>query len=181
VNSELSLEVSDSSNPKVMRLFDTSHYCGDEKIENYLIEVLAPSKSAWVTFNVAKNFSLVLNSSNLRYRKVSDEADLAPLPDGVYEITQSFKPNGYTIVRFFHLRIVDLKRRIAVEWKKLVDNVCKLSHEEFFDNRDKLREIQEYAYAAKWEVEECNDKKKGKEIYEFAKKLLEQYTRKCGC
>lgn len=164
-----------------MRLFDTSYYCADEKIENYLIEVLPVNKTTWIVFYVAKNFSLVLNSSNLRYKKASDAEHLIDLPDGIYEIKQSFKPNVHTVSHFYHMRTTELTNKIQIQRTKLLSDQCSISREEYFVNRDKLRDIEEFAIAAKWMVEECNDKEKGKEIYEFSKKLLEQYTNECKC
>jgi hypothetical protein len=178
---ELYLEVSDSPNIKVLRVFDTSNYCNDDVIENYLIEVLPVNKSKWLTFHVQKNFSLVLNSSNLGYRKVADISLLRDLPDGIYEFKQSYKPNVHTMQQFLHLRVVELRKKIRKQWDKLVDDTCKLSREEFNTNRDKLREIEEYLMAAKFKVEECHEKKEGKETYEWAVKLLERYTNECQC
>lgn len=181
IKTELSLDVSNSTNTKVMRLFDTSHYYSDETIENYLIEVLPVNKSSWVSFNVAKNFSLALNSSNLRYKKASDASDLIALPDGVYEIKQSVKPNLFTVSHFYHFRITDLENRIKSERKKLLRDECKISREEYIMQRDTLRDIEEYAMSAKWTVEECADKKSGIELYTFANKLLDRYSNECKC
>lgn len=164
-----------------MRLYDTSHYCDDSTIENYLVEVLPVNKSTWVSSYVRKGFSLALNSSSLRYRKVSDSADLMPLPDGIYEIKQSYKPNIHTMVQYYHLRVVDIRVKLKKQWDNLIGDKCNISREEYYENRDKLREIDEYISAAKFKVEECNEKKEGKELYEWAVKLLETYTNECQC
>lgn len=164
-----------------MRLFDTSYYCGDTDVENYLIEILPVNKSTWVTFHVQKNFSLALNSSNLTYKKVTDKANLIDLPDGIYEIKQSIKPNIYSVQLYYHLRTTDLQKKVSAEWNKLISDECKLSRDEYYSNRDKLREIDEYLSAAKYKVEECAEKKEGKELYEWASKLLDQYTNECQC
>ncbi len=179
-NNELSLEVSDAPNIKVLRVFDTSRWC-DDTIENYLIEVLPVNRSKWVTFHVQKGFSLAMNSSSLGYRKVSDESELVGIPDGIYEFKQSYKPNIHTVQHYLHLRTADLYRKIKAEWDKLVDNVCNISREEYYSNRDKLRCIQEDMLAAKYKVEECHKKTEGKELYEWAVKQLEIYTNECQC
>jgi len=179
-NNELFLEVSDAPNPKVLRVFDTSHWC-DDTIENYLLEVLPVNKSKWVTFHVQKGFSLPMNSSSLGYRKVSDESQLIAIPDGIYEFKQSYKPNIHTVQQYLHLRVVEIRTKIRKEWDKLLSDVCKLSGEEFILQRDKLRDIEEYLLAAKFKVEECHEKKIGKELYEWAVKLLEIYTNECQC
>lgn len=177
---QLFIEVSDCSNSKVLRIFDTSSYC-EETIENYLIEVLPVNKSKWATFHVAKNFSLATNASSLGYKKATEQDNLIELPDGIYEIKQSYKPNIQTVQHFLHLRTISLRRKLRREWDKLVDNTCKLSQEEFYKNRDKLREIEEYILAAKFKIEDCHKKDEGKEIYEYAIKLLERYSNECQC
>lgn len=164
-----------------MRLFDTSHYCEQEKVENYLIEVLPVNKSVWITFFVKEGFSLALNSSNLRYNRVVDEEGLTPLPDGIYEIRQSFQPNSYTVAHYLHLRIADFNNKLLTEKANLQGDQCSLSREEYKKNRDKLRDIDEYIEAAKYMVEEQQDKAKGLELYQFAQKLLEQYSNECQC
>jgi hypothetical protein len=163
-----------------MRIFDTSHYCEDS-ITNYLIEILPVNKTKWVTFHVKKHFSLAVNSSSLGYKRVADIEKLQDLPDGIYEIKQSYKPNIHTLQHYYHFRITDLRVKIKKEWDKLVAKECKISREEYYLNRDKLREIDELAYAAKFKVEECGEKAEGKEIYDWAVKLLEQYASKCQC
>lgn len=181
LKSELSLEVSQALNPKVMRLFDTSHYCNNEVVENYLIEVLPVNKTTWITFHVQKGFSLVLNSSNLRYRKTDDYAGLVELPDGIYEFKQSFKPNIFTVQQYYHFRTTSLENVVKSERAKLIAEECKISKEDYVKNRESLNEIEEYAHAAKWLVEECLDKKKGIEMYKWAEKLLEYYKNACKC
>lgn len=164
-----------------MRLYDTSFYYKDEVVENYMIEVLPVNKTNWVVFNVQKNFSLVLNSSNLRYKKVSDEANLIELPDGLYEIKQSYKPNIRTLHHFYHFRITDLSNKIQIQRNKLIGQHCDISRAEYVINRDKLRDIEEFAKAAKWMIEEDHEIKKGKELYEFAKEQLQKYSNECKC
>jgi len=179
-NNELHLEVSDAPNIKVLRVFDTSQFC-DDLIENYLIEVLPVNKSKWLTFHVQKGFSLAMNSSSLGYKKVSTEADLRDLPDGIYEFKQSYKPNSHTVSHYLHLRTVELRRKIRKQWDRLLDDSCNISDEDFHKNREKLREIEEYILAAKYKVDECHEKKEGKELYEWTIKLLERYTNECQC
>lgn len=177
---ELNIEVSDAMNPKVLRIFDTSHYC-NEDITNYLIEILPVNKTRWVTFHVQKSFSLVTNSSSLGYGSVTDEAGLRDLPDGIYEIKQSYKPNIETVVHYYHLRTVALRKKIQNYWNNLKKDTCRITREEFHNQREKLREIDEYVLGAKYKVEECGEKKEGKEMYEWAIKLLERYGNECQC
>jgi len=180
-NIELSLDISTSRNQKIMRVFDTSFYPHNADVDNYLLEVLPVNKSKWITFPVSKKFSLTLNSSSLQYKKVSFDDDLIDLPDGIYEFKQSYSPNIHTICHFYHLRTTELDNKITSEMCKLLSERCGLTRSEYLQNRDKLRDIDEYLKAAKWMVEECLDKEKGKELYDLTKKLLEEYTNECQC
>lgn len=181
INTQLSLEISSDSNEKVMRIFDTSFYYKDEIVENYIVEVLPANKTRWVPFNVNKGFFVVLNSSNLQYRKANTSDELVSLIDGIYEFKQSVKPNINNINHFYHFRIIHIINKISHQRDKLYDNKCNLSRHEFIINRDKLRDIEEYVYGAKWKVEECLDKHKGIEMYEFANLELQKYTNECQC
>lgn len=181
LKTELSIDISPTLNGKIIRIFDTSKFCKHEDIENYLIEVLPVGRTQWVTFHVQRGFSIALNSSNLQYRKVGEEAALIPLPDGIYEIKQSYKPNLYTVNHYYHLRVVEIQRKLNKERMKLMDGQCSISRDDYIKNRDDLREIEEYIQAAKWKVEECLEKKEGLELYKHAEKLLENYTNECQC
>jgi hypothetical protein len=181
IKTELSLEVSSTCNTKTMRVFDTSNYCEGESLDNYLLEILPVNKNKWITLPVSKHFSTVFNSSNLRYKKASEPSQLIDIPDGIYEFKMSFKPNISTASHFYHLRITTLYNKLRKEFVKLLSKECQISRTEYYQNRDRLRDIQEYLMAAKYIVEEDLDKEKGKELYEFSRKLLEQYSKECGC
>lgn len=181
MKSELFLEVSESLHEKTMRVFDTSHYCEDEVIENYLVEVLPPNINTWSVFKVKKNFSLTLNSSSLRYNRVKSIDELISLPDGIYEFKMSYKPNIRTISQFYHLRTVALRRDLQLQFNNLISEKCNIDKKDFVKSREELRNIDEYLSAAKWMVEECLDKKKGKELYTYTQELLKNYKNECKC
>jgi len=183
VNNQLSLEVSNNASQKILVVYDTSFYYQDENVQNYLLEVLPVNKEKWVTFNVTKGFHVVLNSSNLKYNKVSDYDGLIDLPDGIYEFRQSYTPNIETVAHYYHLRTTKLANKLTSEMVKLIGDKCSLSRQEFYRHRDRLRDIDEYIKAAKWMVEECgcDERERGKELYLFAQKQLEQYTNECQC
>lgn len=178
---ELSLDISPNRNEKLMRVYDMSQYCDDDKITNYLLEVLPVNKSTWIVFPIQKYFSVTLNSSNLQYRKVSLEADLIELPDGIYEFKLSYKPNIQTLTKFYHLRATKLINKVKSQRNELMKNKCDYCRNEYEENLGKLRDILEFVDGAQWAVEECHDKEKGKEMYEWATKLLEQYANNCQC
>jgi hypothetical protein len=182
VNSnELSLEVAKSHNLKTMRLVDTSKYCDDIIVENYLIEVLPVNKTTWSTFHVQKGFSLTLNSSNLGYRKVDNSADLADIPDGIYEFKQSHKPNVHTMVRFYHLRTVALNLKYVELLCSHLSNVCSVDAKVYEKETIHLMKIKQYIDAAEYSVSEQHNKTKGIEFYNKAISLIKEYEKVCGC
>lgn len=181
MNVDLSLEVSDTYNLKIMRLFDTSFYHQDEVTDNYLIEVLPVNKKTWVTFNVKRNFELVLNSSNLRYQVATSTNSLLDLPDGVYEIKQSYKPNTKTVVHFYHLRTTALRLKYVELLCEHLSNECKKTTRVYEEEGLMLINIKEYIDAAIYAVSEQHDKDKGIKFYNQAVELMKNFENDCGC
>lgn len=181
ISTELSLEVSKKHNLKVMRLFDTSFYYKDQKIENYLIEILPVNKNNWIPFHVSKDFSLVLNSSNLGYKKVNRTEDLLDLPDGIYEIKQSIKPNSLTINHFYHFRTLELRLKHIELLCKHFDSECVNSGKEYRKNTELLTEILQYIESAEYVTEEKHNKSRGIKYYNRAVDLIKTFENECGC
>lgn len=180
VNNEISLEVSQELNTKIMRLFDTSSFCED--VENYLVEVLPAGRSVWVPFHVQKGFSLVLNSSNLRYKKVISDLGLIDLPDGIYEIKQSYKPNIQTLVKYYHFRHVTLLLKYIEKLCQHFSKKCDLEKKQFEEITETLTLIRHYIDAAKYEVEIYHEKEKGIDYYNKAVEMLKKLDENgCGC
>ncbi len=163
-----------------MRLYDTSHY-GTEPITNYLIEVLAVNRTSWTTFRVDKDFSLTLNSSNLGYKKVSNTYDLVSLPDGIYEIRQSYKPNSVVVTHYYHLRTVELRLKYLEILCNHFNNECKKDMRTYATETDKLTHIREYIEAAEYITNDKHDKKTGIKYYNKAIDLLKEFEDGCGC
>lgn len=178
---ELSLDISKTHNLKTMRLFDTSKYCEEDVIENYLIEVLPVNKSSWVTFHVKKNFSLTLNSSNLLYKKVNDSALLTDIPDGIYEIKQSYKPNIHTLAHYYHLRTTALTLKYVELLCNHFSNECKKDERTYNAEALELMKIKQYIEAAEYAVGENHDKTTGIIYYNEAIELIKRFENECGC
>ena len=164
-----------------MRIFDTSKYCEEDTIENYLIEVLPVNKSKWVTFHVQQNFSLTLNSSNLGYKKVSDSSQLADLPDGIYEIRQSYKPNIHTLAHYYHLRTTALNLKYIEILCKHFNEECKKDEEVYNAETQALAKIKQYIDAAEFVVSDKHDKTCGIKFYNQAVDLIKEFENECGC
>lgn len=178
---ELSIEVSKTHNLKTMRIFDTSKYCEDDVIDNYLIEVLPVNKKAWVTFYVQKNFSLVLNSSNLGYKRVNNSAELVDIPDGIYEIKQSYKPNIHTLSHYYHLRTTALTLKYVELLCKHFSEECKKDAKVYEEESLHLMKIKQYIDAAEYMVSEKHEKECGIRFYNQAVELIKEFENECGC
>jgi len=178
---ELLLDVAKTHSLKTMRLFDTSVYCENDTIDNYLIEVLPVNKTNWITFHVQKYFSLTLNSSNLLYKKVDDSALLADIPDGIYEFKQSYKPNIHTQAHYMHLRTTALTLKYVELLCKHFNEECKKDEEVYNEETLHLSKIKQYIEAAEYMVSEKHEKECGIIFYNKAVELIKQFEHECGC
>lgn len=164
-----------------MSLIDLSNYCEDEDIENYLIEVLPVNKSSWVTFYVTKNFNLILNSSNLGYRKVDTKSKLIDLPDGIYEFKQSYKPNIHTVSHYYHMRTTALTLKYTELLCSHFREECKKETSEYNRETWDLTKIKQYIDAAEYIVSEKHDKEEGIKYYNQAVELIKKFEHECLC
>ncbi len=178
---ELSIEISRTNDLRLMRIFDTSHYNVHEDVDNYMVEVLPVNKTGWLTFNIQKDFSLILNSSNLRYKKANDSTNLIPLPDGVYEFKQSFKPNISTLAHYYHIRTVELRLKHIEMLCRHFSEECKKNTRQYHIEVEKLNKARDYIDAAEFIVDDKGDKKSGIKFYNKALEILKQLENDCGC
>lgn len=164
-----------------MRLFDTSFYHQDEVTDNYLIEVLPVNRNTWVTFNVDRGFNIVLNSSNLNYARVNNSSKLLDLPDGIYEIKQSYKPNALTSVSYYHLRTSAIHLKYVELLCKHFSDECKKDRKTYVEESLQLTKIKQYLDAAEYEVSEEHDKDTGIRLYNKATDLIKTFENDCRC
>lgn len=175
--SQLSLDILDTCNVKTLRVADSSWYNKKITVECGSLEVTPPGYANAVAFNVDKEFSLVLNSSNLKLKKSKVFSDLGPLPDGVYKIRYSIKPNEDLWVEYEYLRVDSLIKSYMEQLADLRVQPCEMNSELKRKIRD-LKEIRVYIDAAKAEVEFRHNRQRGIDLYEFANKLLKQFGKK---
>lgn len=166
---------------KTMRLVDTSKYCENIEVNNYLVEVLPVNKKDWVVFHVHKDFSLTVNSSSLGYKKVSDSAQLIDLADGIYEFKQSHKPNSGTVVHFLHMRTSQLTLKYLEMLGNHFDNKCTTDPKQFELNTQKLTKVKQYIDGSEYSVAIQHDKVQGINFYNKAISLLDELDTQCGC
>jgi hypothetical protein len=169
--SKLYLDIPETSNPKTIRVLDSSLYNEDINISCSRLEITPPGFDYPIVIEVTPYFNLALNTSTLGLEKVSKYSDLSDLPDGVYTFRYSIAPNDKVWVEYEYLRTQQLSNRYLTQY-------CKAKLSNLDPNRDqnkKLRQIldiRQMIDAAKAEVEFCGNRDKGLEIYDFAAKNL---------
>lgn len=177
--SQLSLDVLDTKSLKTFRVADSSWYNKKIKIECATLEITPPGVADAVIFNVTKNFSTVFNSSNLKLKRARVYSDLQPLPDGIYKIKYSIRPNEDLWVEYDYMRNDSLLHSYYEEMCKIKLQACPATKEQTKVLKD-LNEIKTYIDQSKIEVEFCGNRKRGVELYDYANKLIGRYKRE-GC
>lgn len=175
----ITIDVSRKTSTKVLRIKDTSFFATN--VENMLLEILAPTSTVWKTFKVIPGFDHISNSVSLGLTHPSSRGELPDLPDGVYDIKVSVKPNFATHEEFYHLRTNSLTSEWEKELCKLYSQQCNLTKKEFEDSKKKLMDIYFDLLAAVTKVETCHERKEGLNLYTKAKDDLKKYRNECGC
>lgn len=176
--SNLILDIPDTYSVKTLRINDSSLYNADLDVECGLLEIIPPGYTKSINFDVSAAFSIVLNSSNLKLAKVRVFKDLQALPDGVYSIKYSIKPNAEAWVEYDHMRI----NKILKSYYELL---CAVKLQPYpTDKRIKkelkrISEIRTYIDASKVEVEECGNRNRGLELYNYAQELIKSIKGSC--
>ena len=101
---QLSLELPDTNNIKVLRLFDTSLYAEDLAVDCGTLRITSPGFNLPVAIEILKGFNIVLNACSLGLQRTSCQDASQPLPDGIYVINYSVSPNTNVFVEYNHLR-----------------------------------------------------------------------------
>lgn len=181
MTNKLSLNIPDIQTDCILRIEDTSWY---DPIMPYVcptLQVLVPGFKDCVEFNestskvVGKGFIFNLNACELKLQSGQCGVLFNEIPDGVYVIKYSISPNEQLYVEYNHLRTTAIKKQLKAELCKLQLGACEPGAE--IDARFKdLMRISGYIDAAKASVEYCLDAEKGMVIYNYAKKLLDNYS-----
>lgn len=184
MNVDLGIDISRSTNTRILRISDTSTFFSLDDPENFLLEVLTPLSNRWVTYEVNKGFNLIFNAYALKM-SVLQAGDVPknnlPIPDGIYVIRMSIKPNISTLVEYEHLRTRILDEAYSNSLCNLYSERCAINSKEFEYRRNKLLGIKMDIMAAIDFVENMHDKKKGLALYEKASKDLKKFNDECKC
>lgn len=174
MNTEFLIKVEKDFNAKIIDVKDLSIYITDP--ENLLIEILGPTSSKWITYPIVKNKGFIVNSVNLKL-----STSLQNLPDGIYEIKFSYKPNFATHQLFYYFNVKNLRKTYLDKITELYDERCEITKAKFEENRYKLLMIDMDFLALEYMTEINHEKEKAKELYEKIKEDLKKYGNECGC
>lgn len=175
MNTEFVIKVEKDFNLKILDIRDLSIYSCVEP-ENLLIEILAPNKNKWITYPIVKNKGFIANSVNLKMSTLPQV-----LPDGIYEIKFSHKPNFETQSLFYHFNVKKLRSDYLDKIEELYSERCEITKRQFEENRHKLLMIDMDFLALEYMTEVAHKKEQAKELYEKIKEDLKKYGNECGC
>ena len=177
---QLSLELPETNNIKVLRLFDTSLYAEGMSIDCGTLRITSPGFNLPVAIEVLPHFNIVLNACTLGLQRSGCSEYSQVLPDGIYVINYSVSPNTNVFVEYNHLRTTQTTNKYYNLLCELELAACEPSA----DVKDRLRELQMikgFIDAAKAKVEYCNEPEAGMELLIYAQKRLNKYAAKCAC
>lgn len=178
IKHQLSLEVPDTNNVKVLRIFDTSLYASQFDTSCGLLQITSPGFNIPVNIDVLPHYNLVLNACTLGLQHQGCGETSAALPDGIYQIRYSVAPNDKVFVEYQHLRTAQTMNKYATELAKLEMAAC----EPAADVKVRLNElltIKSFIEAAKVKVEYAHQPQQGMELLIYAQKRLNKLTGPC--
>ena len=179
----LSLNIPDVMTDCVLRIEDTSAY---NSLMPYIcptLQILVPGYKNCVSFNdevtssplVAKNFIFNLTACNLGVQQANCGNDYDVIPDGIYVIKYSLSPNDKSYVEYNHLRVTAIKKKLKTAFCELKLSSCE-PVPDIKNNFLYLMDISGYIDAAKAKAEYCLDAEQAMVLYNYAKKLLDNYS-----
>ena len=177
----LSLNIPNIMTDCVLRIEDTSIY---DPLMPYIcptVQVLVPGYNNCITFDnttipqVIKGFIFNLSACDLEIQLVSCGIEFDSIPDGIYVIKYAISPHDKMYVEYNHLRVTALRAKLKQEWCNLKLSACE-PIPETSNKFISLMEITGYIDAAQAKAEYCLDAKQAMVLYNYAKKLLDNYS-----
>ena len=176
---QLSLEVPDTNNCQVFRIFDTSIYTEDLDVTCAKLEITSPGFNEPVVIEVPIiNFNYVLNACSLGIQTSNCGTTSQRLPDGIYTIRYSVSPNDKVYVEYYYLRVCQTLNKYFNKLCELELAACE-PEPDVKEDLAELRLIKSFIDAAKVKVEECNSPDQGMELLMYAQKRLQKLMDEC--
>ena len=174
----LSLEVPETNNTSVLRVFDTSLYSNDLTVDCGLLQITSPGFNVPVNIDVLPNFNLVLNGCTLGIQTTGCSEASGEIPDGIYTIRYSVSPNSNVWVEYQHLRVSQTNNLYFKQLCRLELDACE-PDADVKEDLEELTLIKNFIDAAKVKVEYCHDPAIGMDLLLYAQKQLVKLTNSC--
>lgn len=172
---QLSLELPDTNNIKVLRIFDTSIYADGVGKDCSVLSITSPGFNLPVNIEMLPGFNTTLTACTLGLQKTGCSEAVQPLPDGIYVINYSMSPNSVVQVEYNHLRVTQTVNRYYNLLCELEMGACE-PDADVKESLIELRLIKSFIDAAKAKVEYCHSPEAGMELLLYAKKRLDKIT-----
>lgn len=175
---QLSLEVPDTNNCRVFRVFDTSLYSDNLEVTCATLQITSPGFNEPVSIDVSSGFNLILNACTLGIQSSNCGTTSQRLPDGIYVIRYSVSPNDQVYVEYYFLRTCQLMNKYFNELCKLEMAACE-PQADVKAQLDELRLIKSFIDAAKAKVEQCQSPQQGMDLFVYAQQRLQRFGEMC--
>lgn len=172
---QLSLELPETNNIRVLRLFDTSLYAESMPVDCGTLSITSPGFNLPVNIEVLPSFNTVLTACTLGLQTTGCQEATQPLPDGIYTIRYSVSPHSSVFVEYQHLRVTQTSNRYFNLLGELEMSACE-PDADVKEQLAELRLIKSFIDAAKAKVEYAHEPEAGVELLVYAKKRLDKLT-----
>lgn len=175
---QLSLDVPETNNCQVFRVFDTSLYTDDLEVTCGTLQITSPGFNEPVNIEVLPGFNLILNACTLGLQSSGCGTISQRLPDGIYTIRYSVSPNDKVYVEYQYLRVCQTLNKYFNFLCKLEMAACEPQPDVKAD-LEELRMIRSFIDAAKVKVEYCESPQQGMDLFLYAQSRLQKFGKDC--
>ncbi|SEW21506.1 hypothetical protein SAMN05428988_3218 [Chitinophaga sp. YR573] len=165
----LDIDLIETYNSSILAIADVSSYPPEKNIENPFIEITPPGFSKVGLSFIPKTVNL-FNSTSIEL--TNPEVKPAPLPDGIYHLKYSVRPNYEIYTQKTFLKTNGIRERFDIAFLKAdVSNCDSRSAARFRSKLDLISFYLQYAMAA---ANICNEKL-AMDLYRKAQRLLDKF------
>jgi len=175
---QLSLDIPETNNCQVFRVFDTSLYTDDLEVTCGTLQITSPGFNEPVNIEVLPGFNLILNACTLGIQSSGCGSISQRLPDGIYTIRYSVSPNDKVYVEYQYLRVCQTLNKYFNFLCKLEMAACEPQADVKAD-LEELRMIRSFIDAAKVKVEYCASPQQGMDLFLYAQSRLQKFGKDC--
>lgn len=174
----LDLYIYDKFDLKTIYIQDVSQYNPDLPVIDPILAITPPDYATTYAIGYVPGTFMPITSNAFQWTSSDSYGGLMNLPDGLWHIQQSVKPNGKINKSFKYFRITSLKKQILDCVAKLLDNTCTDPISVDNNTKDYFIYLQ-LLDSAKYMVEECCLHNEGKIIYNQVQKEFNQKCKDC--